>query len=156
MADEYEREQALRILSLGFAFGLLTSRIAASWLLNRVTAANVAIGGSVLMALSTLWVLLAGGNPIVIAAAVFCTGFAMGPVYPTTLGMVGDAFPRSTGTAMGLVITCGWIGLAVSSRLIGAIAGPDESRLGVALFLFPIFSTLMIGITLMMRRAVLR
>jgi len=47
----------------------------------------------------------------------------MAPVFPTTIAIVGDAFPRMTGTAIGFVITCGWIGLAVSSRIIGAIAG---------------------------------
>ena len=47
----------------------------------------------------------------------------MAPVFPTTLAMVGNAFPRMSGTAIGFVITCGWAGLAVSSRLIGAIAG---------------------------------
>jgi hypothetical protein len=43
----------------------------------------------------------------------------MAPVFPTTLAIVGDAFPRMTGTAIGFVITCGWTGLAVSSRIIG-------------------------------------
>jgi len=116
-----ERDHALRIMSFGFAFGLLSGRIAATWILHRFTAANVVCAGSVLMALSTLWVLLSGSNSTLVASAVFCAGFAMGPVFPTNLGMVGDLFPRATGTAMGLVITSGWLGLAVSSRLIGAV-----------------------------------
>jgi hypothetical protein len=41
-----------------------------------------------------------------------------------------------TGTALGFVITCGWVGLAVSSWIIGAIAGPDPRRLKKALLLF--------------------
>ncbi len=42
-----------------------------------------------------------------------------------------------TGTAIGFVITCGWAGLAVSSRLIGAVAGTDPRRLRKALLVIP-------------------
>ena len=44
-----------------------------------------------------------------------------------------------TGTAIGFVITCGWIGLAVSSRIIGFIAGGDPLRLKRALLVIPGF-----------------
>ncbi|MGD0869953.1 MAG: MFS transporter [Bryobacteraceae bacterium] len=79
---------------------------------------------------------------------VFITGVAMAPVFPTTLAIVGDAFPRMTGTAIGFAITCGWLGLAVSSRIIGAIAGGDPKRLKKALLVIPAFSVLMVAINL--------
>jgi MFS family permease len=72
----------------------------------------------------------------------------MAPVFPTTLAMVGDAFPRMTATAMGIVITCGWIGLMVSSPLIGGIAGDDPARLRTALLVLPAGSVLMIFVNL--------
>jgi hypothetical protein len=53
-----------------------------------------------------------------------------------------------SGTAIGFVITCGWAGLAVSSRLIGAIAGDDPARLKRALLLIPGASVLMVGVNL--------
>jgi MFS family permease len=81
--------------------------------------------------------------------AVFFAGVAMAPVFPTTLAMVGDAFPSATGTAMGIVITCGWIGLAVSSPIIGSIA--TSSSLGTALLILPAFSVLMILVNLGLR-----
>ena len=61
---------------------------------------------------------------------VFLAGVAMAPVFPTTLAMVGDAFPAGTATAMGIVITFGWVGLAVSSPIIGAVAGEGNANLG--------------------------
>jgi MFS family permease len=75
----------------------------------------------------------------------------MAPVFPTTLAMVGDAFPRMTATAMGIAITSGWIGLAVSSRIIGAIAGTDPSRIKIALLVLPAFSLLMIIVNVAVR-----
>jgi hypothetical protein len=78
----------------------------------------------------------------------------MAPVLPTTLAMVGDAFPRMSSTAIGIVITCGWIGLAVSSGLIGALAGNDPERLKRALLVIPGFSVIMIAVNLAIRHAV--
>jgi len=82
---------------------------------------------------------------------VFIAGLSMAPVFPTTLAIVGTAFPRMTGTAMGFVMTCGWAGLAVSSRIIGAIAGNDPLRLKKALLLIPASAVLMIGLNLAIR-----
>jgi MFS family permease len=84
---------------------------------------------------------------------VFLAGLAMAPVYPTTLAIVGDAFPRMTGTAIGFAITCGWTGLAVSSRIIGAIAGGDPRRLKKALLVIPASAVLMVGLDLAIRSA---
>ena len=72
----------------------------------------------------------------------------MAPVFPTTLAIVGTAFPRMTGTAIGFVITCGWAGLAVSSRIIGAIAGGDPSAPQKSLLLIPGSAVLMIALNL--------
>ena len=59
--------------------------------------------------------------------------------------------PRQNGTAIGFANTCGWIGLAVSSRLIGAIAGGDPKRLRKALLVIPAFAVVMIALNLMIQ-----
>ena len=99
----------------------------------------------------TTFLMLRVNKPIAAAVLVFLAGISMAPVFPTTLAIVGDAFPRMSGTAIGLVITCGWIGLAVSSRIIGAIAGTDASRLKKALLVIPAFSVLMVAVNLAIR-----
>ena len=73
------------------------------------------------------------------------------PRLPTTLAIVGDAFPRMTGTAIGFVITCGWTGLAVSSSIIGAIAGGDPQRPKKAVLVIPGSAVLMVGVNLIIR-----
>jgi fucose permease len=147
---------ALKILSLGFALGILVGRMAVSRVLIKVRAATVTLGASVLMAITT-YAMLQTSDPILAAVLVFLAGLAMAPVFPTTLAMVADAFPAGTATAMGLVITCGWIGLAVSSRIIGAIAGTSADplvrgqQLQIALLVLPAFSVLMILVNLAVR-----
>ena len=70
----------------------------------------------------------------------------MAPVFPTTLAITANAFPNMTGTALGIVITFGWAGLAVSSRIIGSIAGGDPLRLRKALLVIPASAVIMIGL----------
>lgn len=150
IAQGIDRSAALNTLSLGFALGMLIGRVVVSRILIKVAAPTVTLASSVLMAITT-YAMLEAGTPITAWIVVFCAGLAMAPVFPTTLAMVGDAFPKGTATAMGLVITFGWVGLAVSSRIIGSIAGTDPRRLKTALLILPAFSVLMIVVNLIVR-----
>ncbi len=150
IAQGIPESQALNILSLGFALGLLIGRAAILPILIRVPAITVTLVGSVAMAITT-FLMLRTSRPAIAFLLVFLAGLSMAPVFPTTIAIVGDAFPRMTGTAIGLVITCGWIGLAVSSRIIGVIAGGDPRRLKKALLVIPASAVLMVGLDLAIR-----
>ncbi|MGO9337759.1 MAG: MFS transporter [Terracidiphilus sp.] len=147
IAQGIPESRALNILSLGFALGLLVGRVGVSQILIQVPAVTVTLAASIAMAVTT-FLMLRTSKPFTAAVLVFIAGVAMAPVFPTTLAMVGNAFPRMSGTAIGFVITCGWAGLAVSSRLIGAIAGDDPVRLKRALLLIPGAAVLMVGVNL--------
>jgi hypothetical protein len=84
--------------------------------------------------------------------AVFCAGLAMAPVIPTVNAMANGskAFEGMQATAMGLCQTFGWTGLAISSGIIGAIAGGDPKRLKKALLILPFFSVLIAAATLVL------
>ena len=147
IAQGISESRALNILSLGFGLGLLIGRVGISQVLIHVPAVTVTLAASIAMAVTT-FLMLKTSKPNVAVVLVFIAGMAMAPVFPTTLAMVGNAFPRMSGTAIGFVITCGWAGLAVSSRLIGAIAGDDPVRLKRALLLIPGAAVLMVGVNL--------
>ena len=147
IAQGIPESRALNILSLGFALGLLIGRVGVSPILIRVPAITVLLFASIVMAIST-FLMLRLNNPFTAAILVFLAGLSMAPVFPTTLAIVGDNFPRMTGTAIGFVITCGWIGLAVSSRIIGFIAGGDPRRLKRALLVIPASAVLMVVLDL--------
>jgi fucose permease len=84
-----------------------------------------------------------------VSIAVFCAGLAMAPVFPTTLALAQDAFPRGTATALGIVITCGWLGLVVSSPIIGNVSA--GSTLHKALLLIPFFALVMVITSIVLR-----
>ena len=151
VAQGVEENFAQNILAFGFALGLLVGRLVVSRILLGVSELKVMLWASVAMAVTT-FAMLRTGEPMVAAAAVFCAGLAMAPVFPTTLGVVGNVFQRMTATAMGIVITSGWIGLAVSSPIIGWIA--DRSDLGAALLLLPAMSVVLVGTNLLLRKHV--
>jgi fucose permease len=147
IAQGIPESRALNILSLGFALGLLIGRVGVSQVLKSVSSLTVTLAASILMVITT-YLMSRTKDATVAGVLVFLAGVAMAPVFPTTLAIVGDVFPRMTGTAMGIVITSGWIGLAVSSRIIGSIAGGDPKRLKKALLVLPVMAMIMIAVNI--------
>lgn len=145
----FDPTAAGHVVSYGFAFGILVGRVVVSRLLIRIPALAVTLTAAILMAITT-YAMLNLTSQTAITAAVFCAGLAMAPVFPTTLAITGDTFSRAAATALGIVITCGWIGLAVSSKIIDALAGP-ESDYRRGLMLIPAFAVLMVVVNLVLR-----
>lgn len=145
-----DAKSASNVVGFGFAFGILVGRVVVSRILIKVPAITVTFVAAILMAVTT-FAMLHMKTPVGVAVLVFCAGLAMAPMFPTTLAMVGDAFPRGTASAMGIAITFGWIGLAVSSPIIGKVAGPTNGNLQNALLLLPVFSVLMVLVNLALR-----
>lgn len=137
------------VVSYGFAFGILLGRLIVSRILIKVHPLTVTLAAAVCMAITT-FLMLQLSSRAAITAAVFCAGLSMAPVFPTTLGITADNFRRGTATALGIVITFGWIGLAVSSPIIGSLAG-TSGNYRYALLLIPGFSLLMILVNLVLR-----
>ncbi|HLH03234.1 MAG TPA: MFS transporter [Bryobacteraceae bacterium] len=149
----FDASAAGHVVSYGFAFGILLGRVVVSRVLIKVPALMVVLTASICMAITTYLMLHLNSNGA-ITAAVFCAGLSMAPVFPTTLAMAQDAFPRGTATAMSIVITFGWIGLTVSSPIIGALAEGGHYERG--LMLIPLFSVLMFLVSLVLRPAMRR
>lgn len=148
MTVNFDERTAGHVVSYGFAFGILVGRVVVSRVLTKVPALTVTLMSAIFMAITT-YAMLVLNSTTAITAAVFLAGISMAPVFPTTLAIVGDTFSRGTATAMGIVITCGWIGLAVSSPIIGAMArGNNYHR---ALMLLPLFSVVMVLVNLVLR-----
>jgi fucose permease len=142
-----DEKTASKVVGLGFALGMLVGRIVFATILIKIPAQTVTLIASFLMAVTT-YVMLHTVAHTMVAAVVFCAGMAMAPMFPTTLAMIGDAFPRGTASAMGIAITCGWLGVVASSPVIGWLAGPTKTGLQVALLALPAASALMVVVNL--------
>lgn len=143
-------ETAQSILAWGFALGLMVGRLAASRILMKVNPVTVLAAASAGMAITT-YLFLQTADPTLAAVAVFFGGLAMAPVFPTTLGVTGDCFRRGTATAMGIVITFGWVGILVSSPIIGSIAGDDATQYKNALLILPAGAVIMFFLALVLK-----
>ncbi|HEX7728026.1 MAG TPA: MFS transporter [Terracidiphilus sp.] len=152
IAQGVPESRALNILSFGFALGLILGRVAVAPILIHGSPVKVILWAAVAMAVTTFF-MLRTNRPAVAAVLVFLAGVSMAPVFATTLAIVGSSFPQSTATATGFAVTCGWAGLALSSPLIGAIAGPDPKRLKQALLLLPALALLMVGVNFAVQAA---
>jgi fucose permease len=140
---------ALRVVSIGFALGLLVGRLAFAAVLLRVSARAVAVVSSIAMTATTATLMVfydasAAGFIALIA------GLAMAPVFPSIVAIVGDRFPQATATAMGIAITSGWAGLAVSSRLIGVISSRSGAGVATGMLVLPVFSALLALLTVVL------
>ena len=112
IAQGVPESRALNILSLGFALGLLIGRVVVSQVLRTVPAETVTLAASILMAITTFWMLR---TTAIAGIAVFLAGVAMAPMFPTVLAIVANRFPWPlTATASGIAISSGWLGLLVS------------------------------------------
>ena len=148
IAQGLPESRALNVLSLGFALGLLVGRLIVGLVQIPAPPETITLVAAVLMAV-TSYLVLTVRSVNAAWAMVFLAGVAMAPVFPTTLAIVGSVFKKEqAGTAIGLAITFGWAGLAVSSRIIGGIAGGDTKRLKKALLIIPVFSVVMVALNL--------
>ena len=148
IAQGITEKKALNILSFGFALGLLAGRlVVATPLFNGVPATTILMGSSVLIAITT-YLMLQFKDTNLAWASVFAAGVAMAPVFPTALSLVGAKFPTGTATAIGMAVTCGWLGLVASSPIIGGVAGGEATGLKKALLLLPAAGALMFLVTL--------
>jgi fucose permease len=150
IAQGIPETRALNVLSLGFALGLLVGRLFVGLVNIPAGPETITLVAGILMAI-TSYLVLTIRSVNAAWGLVFLAGVSMAPVFPTTLAIVGREFPQMTGTAIGMAITFGWAGLAVSSRIIGAIAGGDTKRLRKALLVIPAFSVIMVGLNLALR-----
>lgn len=147
-----QESSALNILSLGFALGLLIGGVAIAPVLRKILPLQVVLGAAVLMAVTTYSVLQVS-DPTMAAVAVFCSGLAMALVFPTALAVLANIFQQGTATVSGFTITCGFTGLTVSSPIIGWLSGTGAKGLRNALMVLPIFSIVIVGITLLLLRS---
>lgn len=113
---------ALRTLSL-FAFALLTGRLVSSLLLGmtKISSYTLLTIGSAITAVSLVLTFTAHTTEGV-RWALIASGFGMGPIFPTSVGLASTIAPRIAGTAISMVMAIGFAGLLLIPPSVGFIS----------------------------------
>ena len=131
---------ALSTLSL-FALALIVGRLVSSFLLGflKVNSFRLLTIGSAITALG-LALGFTANSPETVRWALVASGFGMGPIFPTSVGLTSVMVPRIAGTAMSLVMGVGFAGLLLIppavgylSAAVGGVAGNVRAGLVVVL-----------------------
>jgi fucose permease len=93
----------------GYFLAMMLARFAAVKLLRVVNDNHLVAAAGALAALAT-GLLLVARTPLTAAACAVLIGAAYAPIYPTTLGMAGDRFPRFAGTMFSVLFSIALIG----------------------------------------------
>lgn len=145
---------ALRTLSL-FAFALLAGRLVSSVLLGvfHVNSLWLLAAGSAVTA-AALLVAFTTGDAGTVRWALIGTGFGMGPIFPTSVGLASVMAPRIAGTAMSLVMGVGFAGLLLIPPAVGYLsdARGGDLRTGLLVVLAAAIVMLILHAVLAMRQ----
>jgi fucose permease len=118
----------------GFSVMLMLGRLAAAVLLERVRGAVLLVWASAMSCLG-LSLMVLSGSLVVSVAGVLIAGLAYAPVFPTTLGTVGEQFRTYPATVMGVVIAIGFLGPTLVPFLIGVLEGNMKVLIGAAVLM---------------------
>jgi fucose permease len=111
---------AARMLSV-FPVAIMIGRLASNRLLLRVAPYPVLVGSTIGAALCFVATMTAPTVELALGS-LFLAGLFMASVFPTTLGVLSGRFADRSGTALGLAITCGWLGSVAISPTFGFVA----------------------------------
>ena len=111
---------AARMLSV-FPIAIMIGRLVNNRLLLRVSPYPVLVVSTIGAALCFVGTMVAPTFELGLAA-LFLAGLFMASVFPTTLGVLSGRFADRSGTALGLAITCGWLGSVAISPTFGFVA----------------------------------
>ena len=118
----------------GFWGALVVGRLLAGTLFRHIEGHRLvwqcSLGASLGLALFNL------ADSVYLAAfAIWFSGLCFAPIFPSTLGSVGQTFKNYTGTIFSLMIALGVLGGVTVSTLVGEIAGSAGLALGFHLIL---------------------
>jgi FHS family glucose/mannose:H+ symporter-like MFS transporter len=149
--NEYFRlspTQAALVLA-GFWAAIMAGRLIVTRLV-RFIRNEILVLGSAVVALSAAVIMAASPSGGLAALGAVLIGLGFAAIYPTTLAIVGEAFPALSGTAFSVVFVIGLAGGMTAPWLTGKVAAASSLRQG---FYIPVVCSAMI---IMLQVAIMR
>lgn len=117
----------------GFWIAFTLGRLSGAGLGTRIAARWVLLAALATALLGILTVNFASGHAIPTIVGFFLTGFGLGPVYPTTMALIGTTFASRAGTVIGATAALGTVGgMAIpwlEGVMMGSFGPPGAARL---------------------------
>ena len=117
------------VLSLHWV-GLIAGRLAFARRVDRSKARAIVAASSA--GAAGVLVLALASSPVILAAAPFANGVAIGIIMPTGLALGGERYPRNAGTLFGLLLTVAQAGAMTLPAIIGGMSEWGGVRAGMA------------------------
>lgn len=106
----------------GFSVMMMLGRLSAGFVLKKIKGVHLIVYCAILSIVG-LTLMTLTSNLIVTIIGVIVVGLAYAPIYPTSLGTVGDNFNRYVATTLGLVVSFGFVGSMLLPFVIGLLGG---------------------------------
>jgi fucose permease len=106
----------------GFSVMMMLGRLSAGFVLKKIKGVHLIVYCAILSIVGLILMTLTS-NLIVTIIGVIVVGLAYAPIYPTSLGTVGDNFDRYVATTLGLVVSFGFVGSMLLPFVIGLLGG---------------------------------
>ena len=127
-----------------FWVGLTISRGLGNPILRRITEKQLLIASILIVSVGIIVLLAMPASEGVALVCAFIVGFGCGPVFPTALGIAGDAYPAVRGTASGILMAIGTVGGFIVPWVQGLVGGGTSGGMPVVL----IMAIVMLGVGL--------
>ena len=124
------------LVTSGFWVSFTLGRLCAAWLGLRSSPRLVLLGGVAALLAGIAIVNLSAGRVVPTVAGFLLAGFGLGPVTPTVYALVGRAFSREAGTAMGFAQAVGLSGAILFPWLTGNLMGRFGPATGARVMAF--------------------
>lgn len=121
---------AAALVLAGYWAAMMAGRFLSSRIVGRLGNARLVLGSAVLALAAALIVALAQ-SPLIACAGAILLGLGFAAVFPSTLAVVGEAFPSFTGTAFSVAFVVALSGGMTAPWLTGRIAADSGLRQGM-------------------------
>ncbi len=125
-------EKAATAVLAAFQASMMAGRVLAARLLRTVAKPRL-VFASGLGAVAGCALMLAARSVPVMAAGVVVTGLSFAAIYPTTLAMAGDRYPRFSGTVFGVLFSIALLGGIAFPWGLGHVSDAFGLRAGIVL-----------------------
>lgn len=133
-----------------FLVGVMSSRLATSWLVKRIATKRILISGLLLASSSLVaFLLVPSAGMKAVFAGIY--GLGVGPVFPLMVSKASEEYPHQSGAVTGLLFGCMSLGGMVFPLLLGILASTVGIKNSYLLSL-SILVLILVGVLIWIRR----